>query len=223
MTLVLAAADGHRLGTYEMRATGRLRGGIVVLQEIFGVNPHIKSVVEGYAADGYDVLAPALFDRAEPNVELAYDPASMAEGRDLRSRIRLDDSIADIEAAVQALKPSGKVAVIGYCWGGSLAWYAATRIAGLACTVGYYGGMIAGALDETPRCPVMLHFGEADRGIPVSDVEKIKATVDPSRVHVFSYPGAGHAFNRAGNAAWHAPSAELARERTLAFLRRHVG
>jgi carboxymethylenebutenolidase len=223
MTLTLTAPDGFRLGAYEKRPAGKPRGGIVVLQEIFGVNAHIRSVADGYAAEGYHVVAPAIFDRAQPGVELSYDAPSMAQGRDIRNAIELDDTLADITAAVQALQPSGKVAVIGYCWGGSLAWFAATRIPGLACTVGYYGGMIAGALGEKPRCPVMLHFGEEDRGIPMSDVAKIKAAADPALVQVFSYPGAGHAFNRAGTPVWHGPSAEKALERTLAFLRKHVG
>jgi carboxymethylenebutenolidase len=219
----LTAADGQRLAAYEKRPAGKPRGGLVVLQEIFGVNPHIRSVADGFAADGYHVISPALFDRAAVGVELGYDPAGIARGRDLRNRIALDATIGDVTAAVQAVKPAGKVAVIGYCWGGSLAWFAATQIPGLACSVGYYGGMIAGALGGKPRCPVMLHFGEQDRSIPMSDVARIKSAVDPALVQIFTYPGAGHAFNRAGDGAWHGPSAEKARERTLAFLRKYVG
>jgi carboxymethylenebutenolidase len=221
--LTLTASDGHHLGAYDRPASGKPRGGLIVLQEIFGLNAHVRNVADGYAADGYSVVAPALFDRAAPAVELAYDAAASARGRDLRAAIKLDDTIADVAAAVAAVKSAGRVAVIGYCWGGSLAWFAAARIPGLACAVGYYGGMIAGALAEKPRCPVMLHFGEDDRGIPMADVAKIKATADPAMVQVFTYNGAGHAFNRAGNAAWHGPSAELARDRTLSFLRRHLG
>ena len=223
MTLTLAAADGHRLAAYEARPEGKPRGAIVLLQEIFGVNEHMRAVADGYARDGYAVIAPGLFDRAEPGVELGYDGAASERGRNLRTAIKLDATIADITAAVAAAKPAGKVAVIGYCWGGSLAWFAAAGVPGLACAVGYYGGMIANALNERPRCPVMLHFGETDRGIPLSDVAKIKAAVDPAMVQVFTYPGAGHAFNRAGSAAWHGPSAEVARQRTLAFLRQHLG
>jgi carboxymethylenebutenolidase len=122
-----------------------------------------------------------------------------------------------------ALAASGKVGLVGYCLGGSLAWLAATRLDGFAAAVGYYGGMIAAHLDETPRVPVMLHFGENDGGIPMADVAKIRAAADPKLVQVFTYPGAGHAFNRDGSANWHEPSAKLARERTLAFLRERVG
>ena len=131
--------------------------------------------------------------------------------------------LLDIAASIAALEGSGRIGIVGYCLGGSLAWLAAIRLSGLAAAVGYYGGMVAANLDETPRCPVMLHFGEEDGGIPMADVEKIRASVDPGTVQVFTYPGAGHAFNRDGNAAWHEPSAKLARERTLAFLRAHVG
>jgi carboxymethylenebutenolidase len=129
----------------------------------------------------------------------------------------------DLEATIKQLSAHGKVAIVGYCLGGSLAWFTACRLPGFAATVGYYGGMIAKALNETPKCPVMLHFGEEDGGIPMSDVAAVKATADPAKVRVFSYAGAGHAFNRAGNHAWHGPSAELARGRTLDFLRQNVG
>jgi carboxymethylenebutenolidase len=154
---------------------------------------------------------------------LDYDAPSVTRGRNTRTSIKLDDTLADIDASVAAVKSAGKVAVIGYCWGGSLAWFAAARLAGIACAVGYYGGMIAASLAEKPRCPVMLHFGERDRGIPMSDVAKIKDSVDPALVQIFTYPGSGHAFNRAGNTAWHEASAALARDRTLEFLREHVG
>ena len=223
MAPALTASDCHRLAAYEKHPAGRPRGGLIVLQEIFGVNPHIRTVADGYAADGYHVFAPALFDRVERGAELGYDAVATERGRNLRGKIQLDDTLADIAAAARALEQSGKVAVVGYCWGGSLAWFAACRIPGLACAIGYYGGMIASGLSEKPRCPVMLHFGEEDRWIAMTEVSKVNAAVDPDVVQVFTYPGAGHAFNRAGNAAWHGPSAEKARERTLAFLRKHVG
>jgi carboxymethylenebutenolidase len=222
-TIELTASNGHSFSAYEVLPSGKPRGGLIVIQEIFGVNEHIRRVADGYAAEGYHVVAPALFDRAAPGVELGYDKPDVDRGLALRAKIPLEGTLADLVAALERLKASGKVAIVGYCWGGSLAWIAAARVSGLAATVGYYGGMIASHLTDAPRCPVMLHFGEADSGIPMSDVVKIKASADPAKVQVFTYAGAGHAFNRDGNAAYHAPSAKVARERTLAFFREHLG
>jgi carboxymethylenebutenolidase len=219
----LKASDGHAFAAYERKPAGPVRGALVVVQEIFGVNPHVRSVADGYAADGYRVLAPALFDRAERDVELSYDGADRDKAIALRKAIAIDAMLLDIAASISALESTGKIGIVGYCLGGSLTWLAATRLSGLAAAIGYYGSMIAANLAETPRCPVLLHFGEEDGGISMADVEKIRASVDPGTVQIFTYPGAGHAFNRAGNAAYHEPSAKLARERTLAFLRQHVG
>lgn len=221
--ITLTAEDGHAFSAYEAKPSARPRGGLVVIQEIFGVNAHMRRVADGFVADGYHVMAPALFDRAERGVDLGYDKADIDRGVALRKEIPLDDMRADIAASIVALKGAGKVAIVGYCLGGSLAWLGAARLAGLTAAVGYYGGMIATHLGEPPRCPVMLHFGEEDHGIPMSDVEKIRAAVDSAQVKVFTYAGAGHAFNRDGNAAFHAPSARLARERTLQFLHTHLG
>ena len=221
--VTLTAGDGHQFSAYAAKPGGTPRGGLVVVQEIFGVNPHIRWVADGYAADGYDVLAPAVFDRAEAGVELGYDQADVQSGLALRQKIGIDQMLLDIAAAVDALKGAGKVGIVGYCLGGSLAWLAAARVPGLAAAVGYYGGMIAANLGEIPRCPVLLHFGEEDGGITMPDVEKVRAAADPGTVEIHTYAGAGHAFNRKGNQAWHEASARLARERTLAFLRRHVG
>lgn len=223
-TITLTAADGHEFSAYEAKPGGKSRGGLVIVQEIFGVNAHIRKVTDGYAAAGYRAIAPAIFDRAERGVEL--DPGSSAErdkGIALRNQVSLDQMLTDIAATGTALAGTGRLGLVGFCLGGSLAWLTATRLDGFAATVGYYGGMIAGHLDEKPRRPVMLHFGEEDQGIPMSDVAKIKAVVDPAMVQVFSYAGAGHAFNRDGSAAWHEASAELALERTLGFLGQHVG
>lgn len=219
----LTASDGHVFSAYEARPESAPRGGIVVVQEIFGVNEHIRRVADGYAADGYRVLAPAIFDRAERGVELGYDKSDTDRGAALRKEIALDHMLLDIAECTKALQSAGKVGIVGYCLGGSLAWLAACRLYGLSGAVGYYGGMIAAHLDGKPRIPVMLHFGEEDAGIPLTDVEKIRAAVDLSQVDVFTYPGAGHAFNRDGTARWHEASATLARERTIAFFRDHVG
>ncbi len=222
-TISLTAADGHHFAAYEASPPGKARGGLVVVQEIFGVNQHIRDVADGYAADGYHVLAPAIFDRAERGIELGYDKENVATGVALRQKIGLDEMLLDIEACVAALKPAGKVGIVGYCLGGSLAWLAATRFKGLAAAVGYYGGMVAKHLGAAPKCPVMLHFGEEDGGIPMSDVAAVRAAVDPTVVQTFSYSGAGHAFNRKGNHAFHEDSARLARDRSLAFLRKYLG
>ena len=220
--IMLKTSDGHSFSAYEVKPEGKSRGGLVIVQEIFGVNAHIRRVCDGYAKDGYHVIAPAVFDRAERGVEIGYEKADVDRGRGLREKISTEHMLLDIAAAANALS-SGKVGVVGYCLGGSMAWMAASRVPDLAAAVGYYGGAVAANLGEKPRCPVMLHFGELDGGIPMSDVAKIKAAVDPQRVQVFTYAGAGHAFNRDGNHAFHEPSAKLARERTLKFLREHVG
>jgi carboxymethylenebutenolidase len=218
----LKAADGFTLGAYEAKPEGKPRGGIVLIQEIFGVNAHIRSVADDYAAEGYRVVAPAIFDRAERGADLAYDKPSMDKGIAIRAAIPVDKTLLDVAAAVKALKSAGNVAIVGYCYGGSLAWFGATRIPGLAAAIGYYGGMIAKHLDEKPACPVMLHFGEKDQGIPLTDVEKIRAAVDPARIEVFTYP-AGHAFNRMGEPSYEPHSAMLAKMRTVKLLHAAVG
>jgi len=218
----LTASDGFTLDAYEAKPEGKARGGLVVIQEIFGVNAHIQRVCDGYAMDGYHVVAPAIFDRAERGVELAYDKPDMDKGVALRAKIPLEQTILDIAAAVAALKSEGKVAVVGYCYGGSLAWISGARVPGLAAVIGYYGGMVAKHLGEKPSCPAMLHFGEKDQGIPLTDVEAIKAATDPARVQVFTYP-AGHAFNREGNQAYEPHSAMLARMRSAKLLEQTVG
>jgi len=222
-TITLTASDGHKLSAYTEKPSGTVRGGLVVIQEIFGVNAHIRRVAGGFATDGYQVIAPAIFDRAERGVEIGYSKPEMERGVELRKRIPNEAMLRDIAASIAALASSGKVGIVGYCLGGSLAWLAACRLQGLAAAVGYYGGMIATNLTDTPRCPVMLHFGEDDHGIPMADVEKIKRSADPAKVQVFTYGGAGHAFNRDGTPAHDAESAKLARERTLAFFRDHIG
>ena len=220
-TISLTAADGHRLTAYRADPAGAQRGGLVVIQEIFGVNDHIRGVCDAFADDGYRVVAPALFDRAEPGIALAYDADGMTRGRAFKAELGWDGPLADVAAAVAALKNDGPVAVVGYCWGGSVAWLAATRLAGLACVVGYYGGQIVDFKDETPRCPVLLHFGETDAAIPLAAVEAIRAAHPEIPVHL--YPGAGHGFNCEPRADYHPESARLARERTMAFLARHIG
>lgn len=218
-SIMLTASDGFVLTAYRADPPGPPRGGLVVLQEIFGVNPHIRSVADGYAAQGYCVIAPALFDRGRQGVELAYDQPGMAEGGGLARSIKPADTLKDVAAAVDALQTAGRVGIVGYCWGGTLAFAAALDLP-VSAAVGYYGGGIAGMLDRTPAVPTMLHFGEQDNHIPMSDVEKIKAA-EPA-VQVFTY-SAGHGFNCDARGSYDKPSAELALSRSLPFLREHVG
>jgi carboxymethylenebutenolidase len=215
----LAAEDGHRLGAYRAEAKGKRRGGLVVLQEIFGVNAHMRDVANGFAAEGYECVAPAMFDRVERGIDLGYGDADIAKGRDLRAALNLDKAVLDMKAAAERLAAAGKVASVGYCWGGSLAWLTATRLP-MAAVVGYYGGQIVPYVHEKPRCPVMLHFGEKDTGIPLADVETIRRAHPQVTIHL--YP-AGHGFNVPERASYDGTAAKLARERTLAFLAQHLG
>ena len=217
--LELTAEDGHRLQAYLARPVGPPRGGLVVCQEIFGVNHHIREVADGYAESGYLAIAPALFDRLRPGVELEYNADDVAEGRALKTATAWDQAVTDIGAAAARAAEAGKVGVVGYCWGGSLAWLAACRLP-VAAAVGYYGGQIHEHREEDPGCPVMLHFGERDSMIPPEHVEAIGAR--HPEVEIFTYP-AGHGFNCRPRADFEPESAALAFERTLAFLRRHLG
>jgi carboxymethylenebutenolidase len=218
--MVLTAADGHRLQAYESVPAGAARGGVVVVQEIFGVNDHIRRVADGYAADGYRVIAPALFDRVRPGIELGYTDADIAEGRKIRGQLSFEQALADVEAARKALG-DGNIGIVGYCWGGTVAWHGATRTSDFAASVGWYGGGIAAARDEKPHCPVQLHFGEKDASIPMSDVEAVRAA--RPEVEVFVYRGAGHGFGCEERGSYVPADAALAQERTLAFFAKHLG
>ncbi len=219
--LTLTAEDGHRLAAYRAAPSGASHGGLVVVQEIFGVNSHIKRTCDGFAADGYVALAPALFDRVERDYATGYTPADVERGRAVRGKLTIDDAVKDVRAAVRELAKAGsKVGVVGYCFGGTIAWLAATRIDGVVAAVGYYGGGVADAAHEKPRCPVMLHFGETDASIPKEHWEKVRAHHPKLPVHV--YP-AGHGFNCDERGGYHPESARLARERTIAFFRQHLG
>ncbi len=217
----LTAADGHSFDCYKVDPAGKPKGGIVVIQEIFGVNSHVREVADSYAAEGYAVLAPALFDRAEKNFEVGYTPDDIAKGRDARAKVDWADAVKDIAATVDALKAAnvGKIGNVGYCWGGSMSWLTATRI-GVAASVCYYGGQIAMFNDEQAKNPVLMHFGENDHGIPMADVDKIRQA--HADAEVFVYP-AGHGFNCDHRADYNAECAKLARSRTLEFFAKHVG
>jgi carboxymethylenebutenolidase len=213
-TIELTASDGHRLAAYESRPE-QPTAAVVIAQEIFGLNPHIRSVVDRYASIGFHTVAPALFDRVERGIELGYTSDDVARGRDIRTAIEWDVTMLDIAAAVAHVAPTGPVATIGYCWGGSLAWLAASELP-VAASVGYYGGQITQFLDRTPRCPVQLHFGALDAAIPLDGVAKIAEQYPDVEIHV--YDEADHGFNCDMRATYHPASAALALERTLAFL-----
>jgi carboxymethylenebutenolidase len=215
-TIELTASDGHVLAAYESRPEAPAAA-IVIAQEIFGLNSHIRSVVDRYATLGFHAIAPALFDRVERGLELGYTQDDVARGREIRTAIEWDVTMLDVGAAVTHVAPTGSVAVIGYCWGGSLAWLAASQLP-VAAAVGYYGGQITQFLDRSPRCPVLLHFGALDSAIPLDGVAKIGEQYPDVEIHI--YDDADHGFNCDARATYHPESAALALERTLAFLAR---
>lgn len=219
--VMLTAADGQKLDAYVARPEGAPLAGLVVVQEIFGVNAHIRSVADGYAKDGFLAVAPAMFDRIEPGVELGYGDADMQKARSFFPKLDVEKAVMDVAAAMDfAAKATGKkVGIVGYCFGGSMAWLAATRLHP-AAAVGYYGGLIAKFVAEKPAAPVMLHFGKDDAHIPESDVEKVRAA--HPEVEVYSYEGAGHAFNRDVSPAYSLDAARVARQRSLDFLKKHL-
>ena len=219
-SVTLHAPDGHSFGAYVARPVTEPIAGLVVVQEIFGVNAHIRSVADGWARDGFLAVAPALFDRIQPGVELGYDPAGMQTAMSLFPKFDVDKAIADVAAAVDyaAAATHGKVGVIGYCLGGTIAWLSATRLSP-AAAVGYYGGRIGNYAGEEPTCPVMLHFGSQDSHIPAAEVEKVHSA--HPEVEIFWYD-AGHAFNCDPRPSYNPAAAQKARLRSLEFLKKHL-
>jgi carboxymethylenebutenolidase len=218
----LTASDGHHLAAYRADPASAPRGGVVVIQEIFGVNSHIRDVTDGFAADGYLAVAPAMFDRVERGIDIGYTAETVAQGRELRAKVATDDAMRDVAAAVELAAGAGKgrVGIVGYCWGGFVAWMAAARVSGLAAAVSYYGGGVFENAGEQPRCPVMLHFGERDSISPPEAIRAFTAAQPGQTVHVYA---ADHGFNCDQRGSYDQPSAALARERTIAFLREQVG
>jgi carboxymethylenebutenolidase len=213
----LTASDSHRLSAYLAEPVGKPRGGIVVIQEIFGVTRHIRDVADQYAAAGYVAVAPALFDRVERDVDVPYTDVQKAYG--YVKPLNVDDVMVDIQAAIERVRPAGKVGVVGYCWGGRLTFLAAARLR-IDAAVAYYGGGIHQNLAEKPRVPVMFHFGEKDTHIPLAAVEEIKAAYPQGIYHL--YP-AEHGFNCTHRASFEPNSAKLAFERSVEFLRKNIG
>jgi len=220
MVIELTAADGHRLAAYAAGPADAKRA-LVVVQEIFGVNNNMRRICDAFAAEGYAVVAPALFDRVARGTELAYGPADVQRGRTLKGEVPEVGLMLDVEAAAAALPKGATRGIIGYCWGGTVAWWGATRATSFAAAVGWYGGGIAGTRTETPHCPVQLHFGEIDHAIPSTDIDAIQQA-QPA-VEIFVYKGAGHGFGCDERDSYSAPDQKLAQERSLAFLAKHLG
>jgi carboxymethylenebutenolidase len=212
----LMARDGHEFNAWlSAPAQGcRVRGALVIAQEIFGVNRHIRRVADDYAAQGYVTIAPCLYDRVRRGIELGYSEKEVQEGRGYRLRIPKEKTLLDLTASINVVRHSGRVGIVGYCWGGTLTYIAGCELP-VACGVAYYGGQIKDHLEKSPKRPMMYHFGEKDPHIPMSDVDRIRAA-DPNGVFHL-YP-ADHGFNCEDRATYDAASATLARERTLAFL-----
>jgi carboxymethylenebutenolidase len=219
--ILLRAHDGHEVTTYEAAPAGKPRGGIVLLQEIFGVTAHIRRVCDIYAGEGYHTVAPALFDRIAKGRELGYSKEDAATGREMRSRIPWDQTRADAAAAIRHLSGAGKIASIGYCWGGTVSWRLAAQAETLSASVCYYPTQISPFVSEKPRCPVLMHFGEVDPIATLADAGQLRSA-HGANVEIQVYP-ASHGFNCDEISNFHPASAKQASRRTLDFLDVHLG
>jgi carboxymethylenebutenolidase len=217
----LTAADGHKFSAYRAEPKGKPKGALVVVMEIFGVNSHIKKVTDEYAADGYLAIAPAMFDRVQPGLDIGYTPADIEVGRGIMQKMKLDDALKDVQAAMKNVESAGKIGIVGYCWGGTVSWRAAAATKGLACSVPYYGGGMPNFEDENPKVPTMCNFGELDQSPTPAQAKELLAKHPEVQGHF--YAGAGHGFNCDQRGSYNAEASKLARERTLAFFRKHIG
>ena len=208
----LVSGDGAAIGCYRSEPDSIRRGGLILIQEIFGVTEHIKELCDHYAAEGYEVLAPQLFDRMEKNFDAAYTEEGIARSRELADSNPWEDVVNDVQTCINYLAPSGPVFITGFCYGGSVSWVASCRCSGLAAAAGFYGRLIIDFVGESPKCPTLLHFGKHDAMIPMEDVEKIQATHPNVPVHVYD---AGHGFCSDRRADYDPDSAALAKDRTL--------
>ena len=219
-TIDITASDGHSLSAYRADPAGTPKGGLVVIQEIFGVNAHIREVCDRFAADGYAALAPAMFDRAERGIDLGYQEEDRQKGMATKGQVSWDDAVLDIIAAREALSGTGKVGIVGYCYGGTVAWLGACK-GGVDAAVGYYGGGIHEMLDLDAQCPVQLHFGSEDQGIPLENVDKIRAAKPDVDIHV--YDGAGHGFSCDHRPSYHEQATQEAGARTMKVFADNLG
>jgi len=214
----IMARDGHEFQSWLAAPPARPRGALVVLQEIFGINAHIRAVADSFAAEGYTVIAPSLFDRIRRGIQLEYTPAGMQEGRGYVQQLAPENTLRDIAAALAVVKHSGRAGTVGYCWGGTLAYLAAGKLP-MACAVVYYG-KVTNHLDQRPKCPVMYHYGAEDKSISQDDVERVRAAYPEAPV--YTYEAAGHGFNCDQRDSHNPQASALARQRTLEFLGRYV-
>lgn len=210
--------DGFELAAYRTRPDDARRGGLVLIQEIFGVTDHIRELADGFAEDGYEVIAPSLYDRIEPGFTAGYDAEGVAKGKDYSQATPWDQVQGDLQAAIDAL--DGPVFATGFCWGGAAAWLAACRCQGLAAVSSFYGRRIPEMIHETPKCPTILHFGRADPTIPPEVVEFIIEAHPEVPVYLYE---AGHGFVSDRRADYHADAARLSRLRTLQLFQRSSG
>lgn len=219
-SIELTSGDGFTFSAYLAKPAGDPKGRVVVIQEIFGVNNHIREVCDGYAEAGYVALAPALFDRVERGIELGYEGDDMTQGIDIAmGKLEMANTLSDVQAAIDYLASDGKVGVVGYCFGGLLTWLSAASANNIACASGYYGGGIAQSIEKAPKVPTILHFGELDAHIPMPDVKSIDEAYP--EVMVYTYD-ADHGFNCDHRASFNQSAAALARQRTLDFFEQHL-
>ena len=216
----LTASDGFKFGGYRADPTGKPKAAIVVIQEIFGVNHHIRAVCDRLAGEGYVAIAPAIFDRTQPDFQCGYSPDEVANARKFIANPDWAAMLRDTQAAIDAVKDVGPVGIIGFCLGGSIAYAAATKLSGLSAAVGYYGGAVVRFADDKPKVPTQLHFGEKDAGIPLTDVETIKAKRPEVEVHI--YPGAQHGFHCDERASYNDAAAKTAWPRSMEFLKKNM-
>jgi carboxymethylenebutenolidase len=210
------AEDGFEFGALHADAQGKRRGGIVVIQEIFGIDQYVRADVERWAQAGFEALAPSMYDRTHPGLDVGHDDEGMAKAFGAMREAKPEYALADIQACIDHLKPRGPVFIVGYCYGGAMVWQAAGRLEGLSAGSSYYGGGVAGAADLTPKIPVICHFGRKDGHIPADEVKAKLAEAQP-QVPVYIYENSGHGFNNHGRPDSDADDAKLARERTLAL------
>jgi carboxymethylenebutenolidase len=216
----LTASDSFQLGGYRADPAAAPKGAVVVIQEIFGVNHHIRAVCDRLAGEGFVAIAPAIFDRVERNFQSGYSPDEVTVARKFVANPDWAAMLLDSQAAIDAVKSIGPVGIIGFCLGGSVAYAAATKLSGLSAAIGYYGGAIVRFADDKPNVPTQLHFGEKDAGIPLSDVETIRTKRPDVEVHI--YPGAQHGFHCDERASYDKASADIAWPRSMGFLDRHL-